>query len=78
MPTSTASGGNKQKQQNIVVEVVKGENNEVEAGNVKAKGFVGRNVDFRDPLPNVKVAGEKNKLTVKGDIQATGVSYNMD
>ncbi len=79
VPTSTGSGGNKQQEEGIA-EFLVGNNNEVEAENVKTVAFDGHNVDSANTLPNMRVrsiVGNSNKVRVKGNIETIGVRSNI-
>jgi hypothetical protein len=76
VPSNTGSGGNKQQEENIVVEIAKGKGIEFEAHNVKAAGFIDQKFDSRDPLPNVRLtgfSGDSAKVKLTGDLELTGV-----
>ncbi len=79
VPTSTGSGGNKQQEEGIA-EFLVGNNNEVEAENVKTVAFDGHNVDSTNTLQNMSVravVGDSNEVKVTGNIETIGVRSNV-
>ncbi len=62
------------------MQAVVGKKNKVQAANIKTEGFVGHNVDSKDPLPKMKVRaieGDENEVIVSGNIETIGVRSNV-